>query len=222
MTKDEVLEAAPIVEKALDAIVLWAPKQGRSGADLRTVIGNTRAHLNDFLTYDVIELALIQCFDLAYVNGIDLFHMEMIRRIVADQPVQSLGASMVKDTLIEVIFATAGYIISRTTYVSRDDVDRVKTQVNVAFEDMEVQIADQKDSMTWRAILHLHAAISMHLVETARPLPRMLNYRFNLTQPSLVMAHRLYADASRADELRAENKIVHPVFCPREGRALSA
>jgi prophage DNA circulation protein len=62
----------------------------------------------------------------------------------------------------------------------------------------------------------------MHLVETARPLPRMLNYRFYLTMPNVVMAHRLYADASRADELRNENKIVHPAFCPRQGRALSA
>jgi prophage DNA circulation protein len=40
--------------------------------------------------------------------------------------------------------------------------------------------------------------------------------------PSVALAHRLYADASRADELRNENKIVHPAFCLRDGRALSA
>jgi prophage DNA circulation protein len=36
-----------------------------------------------------------------------------------------------------------------------------------------------------------------------------------------VLAYRLYADASRADEIRAENKVVHPAFCPPTGIALS-
>jgi prophage DNA circulation protein len=40
--------------------------------------------------------------------------------------------------------------------------------------------------------------------------------------PTLVMAYRLYADASRGDELRAENKVVHPAFSPAAGLALSA
>jgi prophage DNA circulation protein len=71
-------------------------------------------------------------------------------------------------------------------------------------------------------VLKLHAAITMHLTETARPLPRMIAFQFNMTMPSVVLAQRLYADASRADELRAENKIVHPAFCPRQGLALSA
>jgi prophage DNA circulation protein len=50
----------------------------------------------------------------------------------------------------------------------------------------------------------------------------MLNYRFNQPLPTLVMAYRLYADASRGDELRYENAIVHPAFPPMMGRALSA
>jgi prophage DNA circulation protein len=36
-----------------------------------------------------------------------------------------------------------------------------------------------------------------------------------------VMAYKLYDDASRCDELRQENKVVHPAFCPPTGRALS-
>jgi prophage DNA circulation protein len=129
---------------------------------------------------------------------------------------------MTKDTLIELAFTTEGYVIADMVFVSRQDVDLVRIVINAAFDDMEEELADQMDSMTWRAVLKLHAAMSMHLVETARPLPRMLPYHFNLVLPSVTLAHRLYADASRADELRNENKIVHPAFCLRDGVAMSA
>jgi prophage DNA circulation protein len=59
------------------------------------------------------------------------------------------------------------------------------------------------------------------LIATARPLPRMLNFVFFEPLPSLVIAYRLYDDASRCDEVREENKIVHPAFCPQAGQALS-
>jgi prophage DNA circulation protein len=36
------------------------------------------------------------------------------------------------------------------------------------------------------------------------------------------MAYKLYQDASRADEIRAENKTVHPAFAQATGIALSA
>jgi prophage DNA circulation protein len=49
----------------------------------------------------------------------------------------------------------------------------------------------------------------------------MLAYRFATPRPTLVMSHRLYDTAARADQLREENKMVHPAFAPREGRALA-
>lgn len=222
MFKTDAVEAKPIVDATLDALLAWAPTQGRPGADLRTAVGDTKAHVLELLQYDAIDIPLANCFSLALTNNINVYQIETVRRVAAAQPAVSVGAIMAKDTLIELCFATAGYIISRMVFTSREDVDQIKSAVNLAFEDMEEEVADQMDAMTWRAIIQLHAAISLHLVTTARPLPRMLNYRFNMTMPSVVLAHRLYADAGRADELRKENKIVHPAFCPREGRALSA
>jgi prophage DNA circulation protein len=210
------------VNATLDALLNWTPTHGRLGSDLRTAVGDTRAYVSNLLWYDMIEGPLMNCFNLAYVNGINVYQMESVRRAVAAQAAVSVGAIMTRDTLIELAFAIQGYIISDMTFTSRDDVDQLKSMVNSAFEDTEEELADAMDSMTWRAVVKLHAAISQHLVETARPLPRMLNFSFNMTMPSVVLAHRLYADASRADELRAENKIVHPAFCPRQGRALSS
>jgi prophage DNA circulation protein len=78
------------------------------------------------------------------------------------------------------------------------------------------------DQMTYRALVELHAAIIFHMIETARPLPRMLTFKFAEPMPSLQVAHRLYYDAGRADELRTENKVVHPAFMLPTGQALSA
>ena len=78
------------------------------------------------------------------------------------------------------------------------------------------------DQMTFQTLVALHGSVTNHLVTTARPLPRMLNFQFFEPLPSLVMAYKLYDDASRCDELREENKVVHPAFCPMTGQALSA
>ena len=108
------------------------------------------------------------------------------------------------------------------TFVSRGDVDTVIQSLIQPFEDAEEIAADSMDPATFQALVALHGAITNHLVKTALPLPRMLMFQFFDTLPSLVLAHRLYADAGRADELVAENKIVHPLFCPTVGRALSS
>jgi len=100
-------------------------------------------------------------------------------------------------------------------------VDALREQMNDVFGFIEEAAADAMDQMTFRAVTELHAAVIYYLVQTARPLPRMLSYAFADVLPSLVLAYRLYADAGRADELRAENKIIHPAFSLREGLALS-
>ena len=48
--------------------------------------------------------------------------------------------------------------------------------------------------------------------------------RFAFARPlsTLVAAYRLYDDASRCDDLRAENRVVHPAFMRQDGYALSA
>jgi prophage DNA circulation protein len=50
----------------------------------------------------------------------------------------------------------------------------------------------------------------------------MLNFQFwSPSIPTLIAAYRLYSDAGRADEIRMENKVVHPAFMRPIGKALS-
>lgn len=222
MFKYDAQEAAPIVYATLDALLEWTATRGRPGADLRSAVGTVKANTPVLLQADLIAQPLIRCFDLARIAGINLEQLEHVRRVTSALPAVSVGAIMTKDTLIELYCVNAGLIIANTVFRSRDDVDRTKKLINTTFDEIEETIADEMDAMTWRAIVKVRAAIIMHLYETARPLPRMLNFRFNFPMPTLVMAHKLYADAGRADELRNENKVVHPGFARPYGRALSA
>jgi len=94
--------------------------------------------------------------------------------------------------------------------------------VNDVFADAEEVAADDMDQMSYRGLVELHANIIAFLVQTARPLPVMLTFAFAQSMPTLTMSNRLYYDASRADELRNENKVVHPLFMLPTGQALSS
>jgi prophage DNA circulation protein len=221
MFKQDALEAEPIVEGVLEALLKWAPTRGRPGADLRAAVNYVRANVAPLLQTDTLGPPVLQCFELAVATGINLQQMERVRATAETFAPTLVGAIMIRDSLILLAMSMQSNIIIDMEFVSRSDVENTKAMINASFGRMEEVLADQMDSTTFQAVIGLHAAITFYLIEHARPLPRMLNFSFNVTMPSLLMAHRLYADAGRADDIRQENKIVHPLFCPRTGRALS-
>lgn len=222
MNKREADEAAPIVVATLTTLLGLTPTRGRPGSDLRRAAGDVIAHVETLLRSDTIGEPLALCFDLAGELGVTLPQLEQVRVVPEATFPITVGGIEIKNALIEFSLATEGTVIANMTFTSREDVNAIRSSTNKAFAGIEEAVADSMDSITYRAIVSLHAAITSHLIETARPLPRMLNYRFGLTLSTLRITHRLYNDAGRADELRAENKIVHPAFCPLQGKALSA
>jgi hypothetical protein len=221
MNRTDAREAAGLVDRMLANLIATVPGKGRAGSDARTAIGDTRTHAFKLLINDAIGPPLDECFVLARQAGSTLQQIETVRQAVEAEAPVSLGATLLKNAGIRFCLATQGAIIATMTFVSRQDVAQLKTALQQPFQEAEEIAADDMDQMTFQALIKLHAAITNHLVETARPLPRMLRYEFADVLPTLVMAYKLYDDAGRADELRAENKIVHPAFCPIEGQALS-
>lgn len=222
MYKDDAQEAYPIVIGTLNALLEWAPTQGREGANLRAKVSDVRVRATHLIQTDTLGPPLSDCFDFAYTSGINFDQLQHVRNVAAAYSPVLVGAIMIKDSLIQFALLTQSRVLAEMTFVSRQDVERIKGLINLSFDEIEDNLADQMDAMTYRAMISLHAAISFFLIETARPLPQMLNFRFNLPLPTLALAQRLYYDAGRADELRRENKIVHPAFARSYGRALSS
>jgi prophage DNA circulation protein len=177
-----------------------------------------------WLRNDTIAPALLNAFYQARLAGatVDQLRNNVLYPVAGLPPPVTVGAILTYNNLINVCLATMARIIAETIFVSRQDVELIKTQIVADFAPAEECAADNFDEAGYQSLVSLHAAVTNHLVSTARPLPRVVPYQFFGTLSTLLIAQRLYADPSRADEIRVENKIVHPAFCPRLGIALSA
>jgi prophage DNA circulation protein len=73
--------------------------------------------------------------------------------------------------------------------------------------------------VVYQELSSLRAAIARDLAERGAALPRVTSYTPPATLPMLVVAHRIYADATRAEEIVTRNRVRHPGFVPG-GQAL--
>lgn len=71
--------------------------------------------------------------------------------------------------------------------------------------------ADDATYQQWR---DLRAAVVADLSARAATLPSLVTFVPTRTLPALVIAYRLYGDASRAEEIVARNDLIYPGFVP--------
>jgi hypothetical protein len=218
----EVNEAADIARLAVDRLLATSNEQkGRSGSDLRRACGDMKANAEFYIVDNVIGAKLADCFLQARITGATLDELNRIRGELVGIAVASLTATLIKQACICFSLQQMSMVLVGMKFTSREDVDRVRSDMSAAFNPSEEVAADEMALATYKALVALHAAVTFHLYETARPLPQMLEFRFAGPRPTLVLSHRLYDTAARADELREENKVVHPAFAARSGRALA-
>jgi prophage DNA circulation protein len=221
MEKAEATEANGIVQRTLVNLSGIISGTGNAAVQAKMAIGWLQSNAMIMLYYDQLGVPLDYCFDQVRQTGCTLPQMETVRlALTAENPV-SLGATMIRDRSIHLAMAQEGKIISTMTFASRQDVDALILAIQIPFNTSEETTADTMAAADYIALIELRAAIVDYLVSTARPLPSMLSYQFAQSLPSLIISQRLYGDASRYDQIRQENKVVHPAFCPLIGQALS-
>jgi hypothetical protein len=225
MNKIDILDSAPIVTRCLTNLagcINQLDQTPETVAQARAKIGWTIANVQILLFQDSLGPPLQDCFDQVFALGPTYGQIEIVRVYIDAETPKTLGGVLVQNSCIALCMAIEAQIIAGMSFVSRQDVDTVLTAIQAPYAKVIEYAADVMDQMTFQALIGLQAAVTNHLITTERPLPRLIPYQFFQVLPSLVLAYRLYADASRADELIAENKIVHPAFCPPVGMALSA
>lgn len=222
MRSSDVREAADIVRIATSMLLRTSNNQfGRAGSDLRRACGDVAANAETYIAYNQIAPKLAYCFNQARMTGATMDEFNQIQEaMVAETPV-SLVAVLMTQACVAFSLQQLALAMTAIVFTSRQDVDALVPQINAAFNQAEEVAADEMALVTYRTLIALHAATTFYLYQTARPLPQMLDFQFAAIRPTLIQAYRLYADASRADELREENKVVHPAFAPRMGQALS-
>lgn len=220
--KEQVDEGASIARFAADLLLKTRSDQsGRSGSDLRRACGDIQAHAESYIGNNQIGAKLRACFDQARVAGATFNQFNRIGWTIHEQAAVSLLAVLLKQGCVCFSLQQMSLVLITMTFTSREDVDNVRLMVGEAFDAAEEVAADEMALQVYRKLVALHAAVTFHLCATAKPLPQMLQYQFAAPRPTLVLSYRLYDSAIRADQIRDENKIIHPAFAPRLGRALS-
>ena len=223
MEAPAVREGAAIIIRTADMLLATSQeKKGRAGSDLRRACGDLKSSVESYIVNNIIADKLAACFEQTRLVGATLDNFSRIREsVLAEAPV-SLIAQWMQSACLSNALEQMALAVTDITFTNRDDVDYVRAEISTAFAEATEAAADAMESLVYRALVGLHASVTFHLYDTARPLPRMLQYEFAAIRPTLVLSHRLYDTAARADELREENRVVHPAFAPRAGRALGA
>lgn len=112
--------------------------------------------------------------------------------------------------------------VARLPLDSHDEARRLRLRLGRTFDVAIERAADRGDIDVVMALRRAAGALSRDLIERGRPLARITSYATALPLPSVVLAHELYQDAGRADQLEADNPVFdHPAFMPMTGIARS-
>lgn len=129
---------------------------------------------------------------------------------------QSASGDLFRRTAIAAV-ATASASYQPT---SSDDAVAMRTNVVQLIDDEMKTAGDQGEDETYDALRALRAAVVDDLNARGAGLASMRSFSFQASMPALVLANRIYRDATRADDLIAEANPVHPAFFPTTFKAL--
>ena len=210
-----------IINRLMDSLNRYA-KIGLDGAALRQQTGFVLANYPKMLDTNTFGAELLKCFTIALAANITLDNLVFVHTNLFNETPTGFIAKAVVQASILICLSSEVRIISVMEFVSRDDVDIMIARMKLAFDQARDLAADTIDSASYQALTFLGGSLFNFLAKTARPLPRMIT--FNLTQPlpAMALSLRIYGDPLRWEEVIAENKTIHPLFCQRTIIGLSA
>ncbi|MCE5256866.1 MAG: DNA circularization N-terminal domain-containing protein [Spirochaetaceae bacterium] len=119
---------------------------------------------------------------------------------------QAALTALVRRTAI----AEAARTSAEMDHASYDDAMEMRDRIADA---IDAELLDSSDSV-YSALVDLRAAVVTDINARGANLSRIVTITLSRTEPALVIAHRLYRDATRAEELITRNNIAHPSFVP--------
>ena len=129
----------------------------------------------------------------------------------------AMAAACRRAALVSLARASASYQPS-----SYDDAAALRVSLAAALDNEITAAGDAGEDASYTALKALRSAVVQDLTVRGASLPSIVTVNLQLPLPSLVIAHRLYLDASRSDQIAAESGAIHPAFCPTTFQALAS
>jgi prophage DNA circulation protein len=219
--KPEYSEALGICQRLMKQLVNFSISPGLDGANLHTAVGTLLGNLSVLIDNQTVGAQLLLCFDYARIAGATLNVFDNVREAAAAElPQYSLGIRIINAALI-LSLSEQSQLITAMTFASRNDVDELMDAMSIIIDDIKLRGSETFAVNDYRNVVALSASLIYHLSATERLLPQIVSYQMPINYPALALANRIYGDASRSDELIAENKTIHPAFMQRDIIALS-
>lgn len=222
MTLDDADEAANVLQVALTALQAAVPTQtGRTAAEFRYACGDILAQASALISTAALGTSLQACFDDAVAAGATLNGLVAVRNAVAALTLTGQAAIYVAGGCYSMALGSEVKILAAFTFTSSNAALGALAVFSAAVDMAQDWAADNHLPALYQNLLTIGAAVSRDLTTRATSLPRLTTYSFPRGTTSHALAYRLYGDAGRCDELRAENGVIAPAFMPASGTALS-
>jgi len=219
-TRIMVAEIAGIIKRMCDKLMTFTSTKGREGSDLRTAAGDLQTNVETSIRDGSLPEDMLVVFDAALAAGISVSQLDPVLAQLRSEVPTILGSLWTIQFGVLFALSCQCKIIAATTFKSRDDIEAMQERMKNSFDLAKEMAADDMDNIVYQLLRELAAKSARYLADTAMPLPRVVYY--NLRQlPALATSYRIYSDASRFDEIVADNKVVHPAFVRGTVRALT-
>jgi prophage DNA circulation protein len=129
----------------------------------------------------------------------------------------AMAAACRRAALVSLARASASYQPS-----SYNDAAALRETLAAALDTEMTAAGDAGQDASYAALKALRAAVVQDLTTRGASLPSVVAVNLQLALPALVIAQRLYLDASRSDQITAESGAIHPAFCPTTFQALAS
>lgn len=217
---DTIIE---ITNRLFDGLLWTLPSStGTEAFEARRAILHLKSDVISSIDDGTFPDDLLNSFTTARESGANLTRFGSVRKQLLEEETEegAIARSIVHLSLIYCI-SSESRIVKDTIYKSRDDVEVVLAKMKLAFDDVKEVAADEMDSGAYTSILTLASSLMTYLGDTARKLPRIINFTMPVNYPALTLSNVIYHTAERWEELVDENKIVHPAFFVRDIKALA-
>ena len=142
-----------------------------------------------------------------------LFYYGDTRPVITQTTATRKQQAVNQQALLKLVQRSAALEAARTSSQMSFDsyADAVEVR-DVVIDRLDVEIESTDDIAVFDSLRRVRAAVVIDIDTRADNLARIVNYTPTTTLPALVVAHRLYGDATQEADIVARNKIRHPGF----------
>ena len=123
-----------------------------------------------------------------------------------------------QDGLVRLTCQLAGVEAARAsagmTFDSYDEASAVRTELCDQLDDLMTAAADAGDDNAFQALQAVRLAAAADITARGGSLAMLTSIQLPTAQPALVVAYRLYGDATLGDDVASRNDVANPGFVP--------